>query len=57
MEAIRRGTELLQQQLEQALVKIKQNVQKHKDLAKRISRSPRAIKTIQALEATIAIFD
>jgi hypothetical protein len=57
MEAIRKGTELLQQQLEQALAKIEQNVQRNKDLAERISRSPRAIKTIQALEAAIAIFD
>jgi hypothetical protein len=30
-------------------------VQKNKELAERISRSPRAIKTIQALEAAIAI--
>jgi len=46
----------LQIQLEQALAKIEQNVQKNKDLAKRISRSPRAIQTVQALEAAIAIF-
>jgi hypothetical protein len=57
MEAIQKGTKLLQQQLVQALAKIKQNVQKNKDLAEWISRSPRAIKTIQALEAAIAIFD
>jgi hypothetical protein len=57
MEAIVKGTELLQQQLEQALAKIEQNVQKNKDLAEQISRSPGAIKTIQALEAAIAIFD
>jgi hypothetical protein len=56
MEAIQKGTELLQQQLEQALAKIEQNVQKSKDLAEQISRSPRAVKTIQALEAAIAIF-
>ena len=49
-------TELLQQQLEQALAKIKQNVQKNKDLAEQISRSPRAIRTIKALEAAIATF-
>jgi len=30
-------------------------VQKNKELAERISQSPRAIKTIQALEAAIAI--
>ncbi len=33
MEAIQKGTELLQQQLEQALARIKQNVKKNKDLA------------------------
>jgi hypothetical protein len=38
------------------LANIKQNVQRNKELAERISQSPRAIKTIQALEATIAIF-
>jgi len=43
-------------QLEQALAKIEHNVQRHKELVERISRSPRAIKTIQALEAAIAIF-
>jgi hypothetical protein len=32
-------------------------VQKNKEFAERISRSPRAIKTIQALEAAIAIFE
>jgi hypothetical protein len=56
MEAIQKGMELLQQQLEQALAKMEQNVQKSKDLAEQISRSPRAVKTIQALEAAIAIF-
>ncbi len=56
LETIQKGNELLQQQLEQALAKIEQNVQKNKDLAEQISRSPRAVKTIQALEAAIAIF-
>jgi hypothetical protein len=32
------------------------NVQQNQDLAQRIARSPRAIKTIQALEAAIAMF-
>jgi hypothetical protein len=57
MEAIRKGTALLQQQLEQTLAKMEHNVQKNKNLAEGISRLPRAIKTIQALEAAIAIFD
>ncbi len=35
---------------------LNRNVKKNKDLAEQISRSPRAIKTIQALEAAIAIF-
>jgi hypothetical protein len=56
LETIQKGNELLQLQLEQALAKIEQNVQKNKDLAEQISRSPRAVKTIQALEAAIAIF-
>jgi hypothetical protein len=47
---------VLQTQLEQALARIEHNVQKNKELAERISRSPRVIKTIQALEAAIAIF-
>jgi hypothetical protein len=50
------NNQVLQTQLEQALARIEQNVQKNKELAERISLSPRAIKTIQALEATIAIF-
>jgi hypothetical protein len=55
-KAIQEGTELLQQQLQQALARIEQNVQKNKEPTRRISRSPRAIKTIQALEAAIATF-
>jgi hypothetical protein len=47
----------LQAQLEQALARIEKNIQKNKSLTERISRSPRAIQTIQALEAAIAIFD
>jgi hypothetical protein len=48
---------VLKTQLEQALARIEHNMQKNKELAERISRSPRAIKTIQALEAAIAIFE
>jgi hypothetical protein len=57
-ETIQKGNEILQLQLEQALAKIeqKQNVQKNKDWAEQISRSPRAVKIIQAFEAAIAIF-
>jgi hypothetical protein len=56
LEAIQRNSQSLQLQLEQALAKIEQNVQKNKDLSKRFSRSPGAIKTIQALEAATTIF-
>jgi hypothetical protein len=57
LEAIRASNEALQAHLEQALAKIEQNVQKSKEFAERISRSPRAIKTIQALEAAIAVIE
>jgi hypothetical protein len=53
---IQANHQALQRQLEQAVARIKRNVKKNKDLAEQISRSPRAIKTIQALEAAIAIF-
>ncbi len=57
LEAIQASNEALQAHLEQALAKIEQNVQKNKEFTGRISRSPRAIKTIQALEAAIAVFE
>jgi hypothetical protein len=47
---------VLQAQLEQSLARIERNVKKNKDLMEQISRSPRAIQTIQALEAAISIF-
>jgi hypothetical protein len=37
--------------LDKALARIHQNIQKSKELGQRISRSPRAIKAIQALES------
>jgi len=55
-EVMHANNQALQEQLEQALDRIEQNVQKNKELAEQISRSPRAIQTIQALEAAIAIF-
>jgi predicted RNase H-like nuclease (RuvC/YqgF family) len=55
LEVLQSNNQALQTQLEQALARIEQNVQKNKEFAERISRSPRAIKTIQALEAAIAI--
>jgi hypothetical protein len=56
LEIIQANNQALQAQVEHTLARIEQNVQKNKELAERISRSPRAIKTIQALEAAIAIF-
>jgi len=56
LETIQKGNEILQLQLEQALAKIEQNIQEYKNLTEQSSRSPRAVKTIQALEAAIAIF-
>jgi len=58
LEAIQASNQLhevLHTQLELALARIEHNMQKNKELAERISQSPRAIKTIQALEAAIAI--
>jgi hypothetical protein len=52
LETKQSNSQSLQKQLEQTLAKIEQNVQRIKDLAERISRSLRAIQTIQA----IAIF-
>ncbi len=54
MEAIQKGTEVLYQQLEQALAKIEEKVKKNRELAERLARSPRAIRTIKDLDAAIA---
>jgi hypothetical protein len=40
MDTIQKGTEVLYQQLEQALARIKDNVQKNRELAEQIARSP-----------------
>jgi hypothetical protein len=56
LEIIQASNEALHAHLEEALARIERNVQKNKELAERISRSPRAIKAIQALEAAIDIF-
>jgi hypothetical protein len=53
---IQASNEALYAHLEEALARIERNVQQNQELAKRISRSPRAIQTIQALEAAIATF-
>jgi hypothetical protein len=56
LQVIQASNEALHAHLEEALARIKRNVQQNKELAEQISRSPRAIKTIQALEAAIAMF-
>jgi hypothetical protein len=56
LEFIQASNDALHAQLEEALARIEQNVQQNKELSHRISRSPRAIKTIKALEAAIAMF-
>jgi hypothetical protein len=56
LEAIQANSQALQIHLEKALARIEQNIQKNRKLMERISRSPRAIQTIQALEVAIAIF-
>jgi len=56
LETIQASNEALHAHLEEALARIGRNVQKNKELAERISRSPRAIKAIQALEAAIEMF-
>ncbi len=53
---IQASNEALYAHLDEALARIERNVQRNQELAQRISRSPRAIKTIQALEAAIAMF-
>jgi len=53
---IQASNEALYAHLDEALARINKNLQQNKELASRISRSPRAIKTIQALEAAIAMF-
>jgi hypothetical protein len=54
---IQASNEALYAHLDEALDRINKNLQWNKELADRISRSPRAIKTIQALEAAIAMFE
>jgi hypothetical protein len=54
---IQASNEALYAHLDEALNRINKNLQGNKELADRISRSPRAIKTIQVLEAAIAMFE
>jgi hypothetical protein len=54
---IQASNEALYAHLDEALDRINKNIQQNKELVDRISRSPRAIKTIQALEAAIAMFE
>jgi hypothetical protein len=54
---IQASNKALYEHLDKALDRINKNLQRNKELADRISRSPRAIRTIQALEAAIAMFE
>jgi hypothetical protein len=54
---IQASNKALYAHLDEALARINKNLQQNKELANRISRSPRAIKTIQVLEAAIAMFE
>jgi hypothetical protein len=53
---IQASNEALYAQLDEALARIHRSIQQSQELAQRIARSPRAIKTIQALEAAITVF-
>jgi hypothetical protein len=54
---IQASNKALYNHLDEALDRINKNVQQNKELADQISRSPRAVRTIQALEAAIAMFE
>jgi hypothetical protein len=56
MQAIQRGTGLLYQQLEQALTRIEENVQRNCILVEQLAGSPPAIRTIKDLDAATATF-
>jgi hypothetical protein len=54
---IQAGNKDLYDQMDKALDRIERSMQRIPELADRISRSPRAVKTIQALDDAIAIFE
>jgi len=56
MEAIQKGTEVLYQQMDQALARINKAVWNNHEMAEQIARSLRAIKTIKDLDTAIAMF-
>jgi hypothetical protein len=56
MGAIQKGTEVLDQQMDQALAMINKAIQNNCKMAELIARSPRVIKTIKDLDTTIAMF-
>ena len=56
LASIQASNKALYEQLDEALDKIDKNMRRHPELADRISRSPRAVRTIQALEDAIAMF-
>jgi hypothetical protein len=54
---IQASNEDLYEQMDKALDRIERSMQRIPELADRISRSPRAVRTIQALDNAIAIFE
>ena len=54
---IQAGNKDLYNQMDKALDRIERSMQRIPELADRISRSPRAVRTIQALDDAIAIFE
>ncbi len=54
---IQASNKALYKHLDEALDRINKNMQRNKAMADRISRSPRAVRTIQALDAAIAMFE
>jgi hypothetical protein len=57
MAFIQAGNKDLYDQMDKALDRIERSMQRIPELADRISRSPRAVKTIQALDDAIAIYE
>ncbi len=54
---IQASNKALYEHLDEAMDRINKNLQRKTELADRISRSPRAVRTIQALETAIAMFE
>jgi hypothetical protein len=57
LAVIQASNEDLYEQMDKALDRIEKSMQRIPELADQISRSPRAVRTIQALDSAIAIFE